>query len=290
QHASVHAMRGAIDANGSVIRWSHKKISNPVMTIDDPPTSADTADLAAFYQDSAWGTFDIPYAIPNLETSYVRVDAPIRYGPWRAVYAPSSVFARESFVDELAHAAKRDPLQMRLDLLRGDDVIKAGSLTIDRRRLRHVLEAVRERSGWGDGRPRGVACNVYDGETTIAYVAEISLDAKKVFRVDRIVCAVDCGPVVNPIGVEQQVEGGVIWALAQLRNQVTIRRGAVQQSTYRDYPVPRIDDAPRIETHILPTLDVRPTGMGEPPVPPLVPAVLNAYFALSGVRVRRLPL
>ena len=289
QHASVHVLRGGIDADGNAASWSHKKISNPIMTIDDPPTSADTADLAAFYQDSAWGTFDVPYAIPNIETSYVRVDAPIRYGPWRAVYAPSSVFARESFIDELAHAAGRDPLQFRLDLLRGPDVVKAGSLTLDRRRLRRVLESVRDRSGWNTplpaGRARGVACNIYDGETTIAYVAEVTG-----LHVDRVVCVVDCGPVINPIGVEQQVEGGVIWALAQLQSQITIRHGRVEQSTYADYAVPRIDDSPVIETHILPTEDTRPTGMGEPPVPPLVPAVLNAYFAATGKRIRRLPL
>jgi isoquinoline 1-oxidoreductase beta subunit len=275
QHASVHSLRGGIDADGKLVSWSHKKISNPIMTIDDPPTAAEMADLAAAYRDSAWGVPDIPYAIPNIETSYVRVDSPIRYGPWRAVYAPSSVFARESFFDELAHAAGRDPLQLRLDLTNG--------------RLRRVLEALRERSNW-NGRAQGVACNIYDGETTIAYVAEVSLDAKRVFKVDRVVCVVDCGQVINPIGVEQQVEGGVIWALAQLRSQITIRKGRVEQSTYRDYPVPRIDDAPVIETHILPTENAGPTGMGEPPVPPLVPAVFNAYFAASGVRVRRLPI
>ena len=274
QHASVHSMRGGIDAGGNLVSWSHKKVSNPIMTIDDPPERQNTPE---FFQDAAWGVPDIAYEIPNIETSYVRVDSPVRYGPWRSVYAPSSVFARESFFDELAHAAGRDPLQLRLDLLRKHE------------RLRRVLETLRERSNW-NGSAQGVACNIYDDETTIAYVAEVSLDGKRVFKVDRVVCVVDCGPVVNPIGVEQQVEGGVIWALAQLRNQITIRNGRVEQSTYRDYPVPRIDDAPAIETHILPTEDVRPTGMGEPPVPPLLPAVLNAYFALSGKRVRRLPL
>ena len=284
QHASVHALRGGIDDEGNVVVWSHKKISNPIMNIDDPPARAEMADLAAFYRDAAWGVPDNPYEIPHMEMSYVRVDSPVRYGPWRAVYAPSSVFARESFIDELARAAGRDPLQLRLDLLRSDE----------HKRLRRVLEAVRDRSGWNTplpaGRARGVACNIYDGDTRLAYVAEITMKGARDFTVDRVVCAVDCGPVVNPIGVEQQVEGGVIWALTQLRTQITIRGGRVEQSTFGDYDVPRIADAPAIETHILPAADARPTGMGEPPVPPLVPAVLNAYFAASGNRVRRLPL
>ena len=123
----------------------------------------------------------------------------------------------------------------------------------------------------------------------VAYVAEVVLDAQKRFRVQHVVAAVDCGQAVNPIGIEQQVEGGVLWAMAQLHNQIIIRKGRVEQSTYRDYPVPRIDDAPTIEVHILPSNVEQPLGMGEPPVPPLVPAVLNAYFAASGVRVWRLP-
>lgn len=293
QHASVHALRAGLSADGNVVFWTHKKISNPIMNFADPPTPEEMKDLAAAYRDSAWGAYDIPYVIPNIEASYVRVDSPVRYGPWRSVYAPSSVFARESFIDELAHAARRDPLQFRLDLLRGPDDVKAGDLTINRPRLRRVLETVRDRAGWGRplsaGSARGVACNAYDGETHVAYVTEVSVDPKGDFRVDRVVSVVDCGPVINPIGVEQQIEGGVIWALAQLHNEITIQRGRVDQSTYRDYPVPRINSVPSIETHIIRNEGPQPFGMGEPPVPPLVPAVLNALFTATGKRIRRLP-
>jgi isoquinoline 1-oxidoreductase beta subunit len=293
QHASVHALRAAIGEDGRMTAWLHRKASNPVMT-GKTWGPDELKDLPGTYRGSSWGTADVPYAVPHLETAYVRVDSPLRYGPWRSVFAPSSVFARESFVDEAAHAAGRDPLQFRLDHLAGG-VFKIGDDAYDRARIRRVLETVRDRSGWGtplvdQGRGRGVAVSMYEGETVIAYVAEVALDRDKRFRIERVVAVVDCGPVVNPIGIEQQVEGGIVWAMAQLRNQITVRKGRVEQSTYRDYPVPRIDDMPKVEVHILPSSGQQPFGIGEPPVPPLVPAVLNAYFAASGVRVRRLPL
>jgi isoquinoline 1-oxidoreductase subunit beta len=246
-----------------------------------------------------WGAYDIPYAFPAIETSYVRVDVPYRIGPWRAVYSPPSTFARECFVDELAHAAAADPLEFRLSLLRGvDETVKAGGLTIDRGRLRHVLEVVRERSGWGTplpaGRGRGVACNVYDGETHVAYVAEVSLPQQRregylPFVVHRVTCAVDCGVVINPLGVEQQIESGVIWALSNMKGEITFKDGRVEQGTYRDFPVVRMSETPVIETHIVASHGEQPFGMGEPPVPPLIPAVLNALFAATGRRIRKLP-
>jgi CO/xanthine dehydrogenase Mo-binding subunit len=292
QHASVHGMRASLAADGRVVSWHHKKVSNPVMT-GRAFSDAELKDLPETYRGSAWGSYDVPYAIPNIDVRYVRLDSPIRYGPWRAVFAPSCVFARESLFDEVAHAAGKDPLQLRLELLAGER-FKAGSTTVDRQRIRRALEAVRDHSGWGSplpqGEARGVAVNMYEGETVIAYVAEIALDPARRFRVRRVVAAVDCGQVINPTGVEQQVEGGIVWALSQLHNQITFRRGAVEQSTYRDYPVPRIDEVPEVEIHILPDDGRSPLGMGEPPVPPLLPAVLNAYYAASGIRVRRLPL
>jgi isoquinoline 1-oxidoreductase beta subunit len=292
QHASVHRMRGALDADGNVTAWQHVKMSNPIMNISGPPSPEEMRDLATFYQDAAWGVYDIPYAIPNIVTSYVRVDSPVKYGPWRAVYAPASVFARESFVDELAHAAGRDPLQFRLDLLKGDEPVKAGGYQLRRARIRHVLEVVRDRSNWGkplgEGRGQGVTSNMYDGETCIAYVVEVS-SRNGALHIDRVVAAVDPGPVINPIGVEQQIEGGIIWAITQLQTEITIRNGRVEQSSYGDYNVPRITDAPKIEVHIVPTETPQPYGMGEPPVPPFAPAALNAWFAATGKRVRRLP-
>jgi isoquinoline 1-oxidoreductase beta subunit len=282
QHATVEALRAAIDAQGNLVAWSHAKVSNPIMSIFPPPGTDDPETYLAS------GAVDIPYAIPNVAVSYVHVPSPVRYGPWRSVESPASVFGRECFLDEIAHAAGRDPLQMRLDLLQGTANVKVGGRAIDRARLRRVLETVRDRSDWGKRRGQGVACNIYDGDTYVAHVAEVTVTGDG-WRVDRVVSAVDCGPVINPTGVEQQTEGGVVWALTQLMTEITIRAGRVEQRSYADFAVPRLRDTPRIEVHIVPTEGPQPCGMGEPPVPPLAPAVLNAMFSATGKRIRRLP-
>lgn len=198
------------------------------------------------------------YVHAPVETMRAGLDETGRIVSWRNdhSYAIPSVFARESFLDEAAHAAGRDPLQLRLDLLGGAP------------RLRRVVEIVRDRAEWGKRPGQGVACNMDDGETCIAYVAEVARDKAKRFRVERVVAAVDCGPIINPTGVRQQMEGGIVRALAQLR----------------------IDEVPKIEVHLVPGDGNQPFGMGEPPVPPLIPAVLNAWFGVSGERVRRLPI
>ncbi len=291
QAASVHRLSAGLDSTDTLVAWRHTKAGSPHnLKLPDPAAVRD----AGFYQDLSWGVYDVPYAIPSIETAYVAVDLPVRHGPWRAVFAPSSVFAREAFLDEVAQVRGADPLAYRLELLRGPDTLKAGSLTIDRTRLRRVLEVVREKSGWGAPMParrgRGVACNIYDGETHVAYVVEVAVDNAGKVRVERVVAAVDCGLVVNPIGVEQQIEGGIIWGISStLLGEITFRGGAVQQATYADYGVARMRDTPAIEVHIVPSEAAQPFGMGEPPVPPLAPAIVNAIFAATGKRIRRLP-
>jgi isoquinoline 1-oxidoreductase beta subunit len=293
QAASAHRLAAGFDSAGALVSWLHTKAGSPhnLRRKAGPEAVRD----AGFYQDLSWGVYDVPYAIPAIETRYVTVDVPVKHGPWRAVFAPSSVFAREAFLDEVAKERGADPLAFRLELLKGADEVKTGSLTIDRRRLRRVLEVVREKSGWGKPvaprHGRGVACNVYDGDTHIAYVTDVAVNDAGEVRVERVVAAVDCGLVVNPIGVEQQIEGGIIWGISSaLLGEITFRGGSAQQSTYRDFQVARMHDTPAIEVHIVPSDAASPFGMGEPPVPPIVPAIMNAIFAATGKRIRRLPI
>ncbi len=296
QAASIHDMWGAVDGSRA-IGWRHKKVSSP-HNLSGPPTKEDLADPVAYWQDSSWGAYDVPYAFPAIETSYVRVDAPVPIGPWRSVYSPSSTFARESFVDELAHAAGADPIAFRLAHL-DDQTVKIGSLSVDRRRLRRVLELVAEKSGWATppppGRFRGVACNVYDGETHVAYVVEVSVPPGRSpdqlpFIVHRVVCALDCGVIINPLGIEQQVDSGVCWGLSNMKGEITFKAGRAEQGTYKDFAVARMSEAPSVEVHLVPSHGEQPFGIGEPTVPPLAPAVANALFAATGRRFRRLPI
>jgi isoquinoline 1-oxidoreductase beta subunit len=292
QAASLHQMSAGFDAEGKLVSWTHKKVSTP-HNARRRPSEADLRD-PNFYRDSSWGVYDIPYDIPYVETSYVRVDGPVPIGPWRAVFSPSSTFARESFFDELAHAAGADPLQFRLDHLGGDERLTAGELTIERPRLRRVLETLRAKSDWGKPMPkgfgRGMACNVYDGDTHIAYAAEVSVIDGNV-KVHRVVAVADCGVIVNPLGIESQIEGGVIWSLSSaLKGEITFKDGQAEQATYGDFPVLRLDETPKIEVHLMPSHGEMPFGMGEPPVPPAVPAIVNAIHAATGKRVRKLPI
>jgi isoquinoline 1-oxidoreductase beta subunit len=294
QAPSLHRMRAVVDKDGIPLSWSHKKVS----TYHNARRKVTPAQMQdpEYNRGTSWGAYDVPYGIGVIDTAYVYVPTHIPIGPWRAVFAPSSVFARETFFDEVAAASGRDPLQLRLDLLAVEpELAEIGSLKVSRSRLRRVLETVREKGKWGEalpkGRGRGVACNVYDGVTHIAYIVDVTVDAKKGLRVDKVVCAIDCGLVVNPAGVEQQVEGGIVWGLSSaLKGAITIRNGVVEQSTFADFEVLRLDETPRIETHILPSDRPMPFGVGEPPVAPIVPALVNAIHAATGKWVRKLPI
>ncbi|MEY2562309.1 MAG: isoquinoline 1-oxidoreductase subunit beta [Verrucomicrobiota bacterium] len=291
QAASAHRLSAGFGAEGDLVTWKHTKAGSfHNLRLPDPAAVRD----AGFYQDLSWGVYDLPYAIPAIETAYVTVDLPVKHGPWRAVFSPSSVFARESFLDEVIREGRADPIDFRLSLLEGAEEVKAGSLTIDRRRLRRVLEVLQEKSQGGGPNGvrygRGVACNVYDGETHIAYAADVLVDDNGTVHVKRVVAVVDCGLVVNPTGVQQQIEGGILWGISSaLGGEITFRGGAAQQATYADYRVARMRDTPVIEVHIIPSDATQPYGMGEPPVPPIVPAITNAIYIATGKRIRRLP-
>ena len=289
QAASVHRLFAGLDADGRVVAWEHRKASSP-HNARRVPSDADKKNPEVV-GGWAWGVNDGPYTYPAAEMSYAVVDSPLPIGPWRSVFSPSSVFARECFIDELAQQTSRDPLQFRLGLLGTDQ---------RSRRMRKVLELVAEKSRWGTapraGTARGLACNIFHTDTCIAYVVDVSLRPDAVegalpFRVERVVCALDCGVAVNPLGVAQQVESGVIWSLSNMKNEITAREGRVEQSTYSDFPVVMIDETPlSIETHLVPSDDDFPHGLGEPTVCPLAPAVASALSRLTGKRVRALPI
>jgi len=226
------------------------------------------------------GLYDLPYAIDHQRIAHVATRSGVPIGNWRSVGHSHNAFFTESFVDELARAAGVDPLKFRLDLLAA--------------KPRHaaVLTLAAQKAGWGRplpaGRARGLALHESFG-TIVAQVVELSL-ADKQPRVHRVVCALDCGVVVHPQGVAQQVESSVIFGLsAALYGRIDIDGGVVKQKNFPDYPLLTLAQTPRIETHPVPS-DGLPTGMGEPAVPPVAPALANALFVLTGHRLRELPL
>lgn len=211
---------------------------------------------------------------------------PLPTGQWRGLgYMPNS-FPIESFIDEAAHVAGRDPLQFRLDHL------PAGA---DGRRMAAVLKAAAERAGWGEAAPaghgRGLACCFYHG-TAVAEVADLSLDmATGQIRLHRVVAALDCGRAINPDQVRGQVEGSIVMgASSALMEELTVQDGSVSAGSLANYPFFTVMEAPEIETILLETSDHEPSGVGEPAIGPIAPAIANAFFALTGVRVRRLPM
>jgi isoquinoline 1-oxidoreductase beta subunit len=221
------------------------------------------------------------------------------------VFAPSSVFARESFVDELALRTGRDPLALRLELLGAGDpgvpaIAEPGGVRMNRRRLRQVLETVAERAGWATplpaGRARGLAADVFHTETYVAYVVEVAARPRPragelPFTVERVVAAVDCGVAVDPDGVAQQVESGVLWSLSNALGETTFERGRARETNFDRFRVATIRDTPKaIETHLVASDDERPHGLGEPVVNPFAPALASALARLAGRRFRRLPL
>jgi len=299
QPCSILRIKGGLNANGSPQVWYQTSIHSELSMIGFP-TEKDLQDPMHFFKNEVpWGAFDHPYNFPHLKSDLVMMNAPVPTGPWRAVMYPAQVFARESFLDEMAHAAGRDPLDLRLDLLKPGDVKELGEQRIDRARLIKVLSLAAEKANWrqplasiqGRSVGRGIACNVYSAECYIAQVAEVSVDdTTKDIRVHRVVCAVDCGQVINPAGLEGQAESGMTWGLsATLHGRIDFKNGGAVQENYIDFTVLRINEAPVFETHIVPSQEM-PGGFGETAVPPVIPAVANAVFAATGKRIRRLPI
>jgi isoquinoline 1-oxidoreductase subunit beta len=230
--------------------------------------------------------FDQAYEWPNARVGHAAIELATPIGFWRGVGHSHQAFFKESFIDECAFAAKADPYQYRLNLLKNHPRHKA------------VLELAANKAGWslpigateeGTKKARGIALHGSFG-TLIAQIAEVSLTKDGAIKVHRVICAVDCGLAINPNLIAQQMESAVVFGLsAALYGRIDIEKGVVQQSNFHDYPILRFNEAPIVETYIVPS-SLPPEGIGEPGLPPIAPAVSNALFALTGKRLRNLPL
>jgi isoquinoline 1-oxidoreductase subunit beta len=282
--ASYHQLSAKLDGQGWPVAFTHRIVS-PSISAQKGSPGPDGVDPDL--KDEA----PLVYSFPNALLDYVAPETPVPLGWMRSVYALQVGFANECFLDELAAAAGKDPLEYRLHLLAKDDDIKYFDATWHTARMRAVLQLAADKAGWGKplaaGHYHGIACHGCFG-TYAAQVVEISMENDQP-RVHRVVGAIDCGQVINPKILEQQIQGGVIYALTNaLRGQITIDKGRVVQGNFDDYAPIRINEAPVIEAYFVESTE-SPTGAGEPPVPPLAPALCNAIYAATKKRIRTLP-
>ena len=277
-----HNLAATLDSKGRIEAIAHQQASGDALFGGFPEVAGR---IIGFDFGSTRGA-RIPYAISNLDVTVWRRPLPIPTGSWRGLGLLPNIFAVESFIDELAYAAGADALQFRLDHLPGDALGQ---------RMRAALEAAADRAGWGsplpEGRAQGIACAT-DGGTVVAEVAEVSVDeGKGQIRVHQVVAAVDCGRTINPDGAVAQTEGAIVMGVsAALIEEITIEDGRVVAGNFDRYPLLRMQDAPEVETILLEAPDGKPRGLGEPPIGPIAPAIGNAFFALTGVRLRQLPM
>ena len=279
-----HVLEAALDAQGRLTGWRHRLVGQSILTGSafESMMVKDGIDVV-----SVEGAANLPYAIANVEVDlHTPKDIGVPVLWWRSVGSTHTAYSTETFLDEVAAAVGQDPVAYRLALLD--------------KHPRHagVLKLATEKAGWsvplaagasGDKRGRGVA--VHESfNTFVAQVAEVTVKSDGSVKVDRIVCAVDCGIAVNPDNVRSQVEGSVGFGLsAALHGAITLKDGVVEQSNFHEYAPIRINEMPKVEVHIVPSTE-KPTGIGEPGVPPVAPAVANAIAAATGKRVRNLPI
>lgn len=272
--ASHNRLIATVDASGRLVSWQHKLIAPSINESRWPGSVKNGVDSSVVQ-----GAVNLPYRIPNLRVEYVMAKTPVPLGFWRSVGHSSNCFVTECFLDEVAALSGIDPVAWRLDLLEDE-------------RLKAVLKLAAEKSGWDralpSGRGRGVA--LFSGYGSyVAQVAEVSVGKNGTVRVHRVVCAMDCGQVINPDTIAAQMEGSVALALsAVLKGAITLRDGRVEQGNFHDFPILRMSEMPRVQVHIVPSHE-SPGGVGEPGVPPLAPAVANAIYAVTGKRSRQLP-
>jgi isoquinoline 1-oxidoreductase beta subunit len=268
-----------LDAAGNPVAWTHTIVGQSIT--EGTSFAPYTINKEGVDSTSVEGAADILYGIPNLQVDLhsPKIGVPVQW--WRSVGHSHTGFSVESFFDEVAHAGGKDPYELRRKLLANQP------------RMSAVLNLVAEKAGWGKplapGRGRGIATH-FSFDSYVAQVIEASVDKDGTVRVHRVVCAVDCGRTVNPDIVKAQMEGGIVFGLtAALKTEITLENGRVQQTNFHDYEMLRMFESPEIEVYIVPS-EQNPTGVGEPSVPPVAPALANAIFAATGKRVRRLPI
>jgi len=295
--------KAVVDPKGKPTAWLHRSAFQPIQSTFDH-----TAKYPALFELDL-GLTDVPYDLPNIKAENGPADANVRIGWFRSVTNIFHVFAFASFADEMAHAAGRDPLEFLLDMLgqgkvldlkaQGVDYANYGApydkYPIDTRRLRRVLEIAAQKANWanrpkGNGRGMGIAAH-RSFNTYVASVVEVEMDGKGGFSVPRVEQVVDAGVIVNPDRVRSQLEGAAVMAVGLARNgEITAANGRIQQANFHQFQVARMNDAPRQVNVTFVDSDAPPTGVGEPGLPPVVPALTNAIFAASGKRVRELPI
>src|SRR6266566_5129389 len=283
-----------LDERGRPVAWTHRVTGSSIIarvTSELFPKNLRVIRALGLHQlvasikgldtDAVEGAAEPPYTLPNIRVEYVRQEPPgVPTAFWRGVGPTHNIFVVESFMDELAAAARRDPVAYRLALLDKSP------------RARGVLELAAQQAGWGQplpaGHGRGVSL-LHAFGSYIAQVAEVSVSQAGDVRVQRVVCAVDCGTIVNPDTVKAQIESGIIFGISgALFGEITIKDGRVEQHNFNDYRVLRINEAPEIEVHLVKSAEA-PGGIGEPGTSAVMPAVANAIFAATGKRIRKLP-
>jgi isoquinoline 1-oxidoreductase beta subunit len=270
-------MTAGLDAQGLPIAWRHRVTGSSIEARWLPAAMKDGLDTDAV----EGAAVELQYAIPNILVDYVRQEPPgLTTGWWRGVGPTHNIFMVESFIDELAAAAKKDPLEYRRALLAKSP------------RARAVLDLAAEKAGWGQPLPPGVGRGVslqFAFGTYLSQVAEVAVSKDGEVLIQRVVCAVDCGIIVNPDTVKAQIEGGIILGLTAAQfGEITLKNGRVEQSNFNDYRALRINEAPTIEVHLVISAEA-PGGIGEPGTVGIAPAVANAIFAATGKRIRKLP-
>ncbi len=272
-------LAAGLDADGQPIAWSHRVTGSSILARWAPPNFKDGLD-----SDAVEGAAkEMSYAIPNVLVDYVRYEPPegLTTGWWRGVGPAHNIFVVESFIDELAALSKKDPLAYRQNLLK------------DAPRMRGVLDLAAEKVGWGSALPPGVGRGIsvqFAMHSYLSQIAEVEVTKDGEVRIRRVVCAVDCGQIVNPDTIVAQMEGGIIFGIgAALWGEITLKNGRVEQSNFNDYRVLRMNETPRIEVYLVNNSEP-PGGIGEPGTIGIFPAITNAIFAVTGKRIRKLPI